>query len=217
MRTWSCYSFPLFVTLSMECTYAMVFLLSLVQACKIGFSGPNCSQPCRHPNYGYLCQKQCNCSNDLCNHISGCGKNQQECEDGFYDYDCYSPCRYPSYGKNCQEFCNCSISNCNHIKGCQGNPSILGSNTLLQIHPVFIITGSSVLLFLLVLLVSVILIKKYRSNRTNNSNQDINFDSEFSSFDNDNETMDQRTSVRYCDNSAVIGNCKLETYENIHL
>lgn len=48
-----------------------------ILACKIGFSGLNCSKPCRHPNYGYLCQKQCNCSNDLCNHISGCGKNQQ--------------------------------------------------------------------------------------------------------------------------------------------
>ena len=53
------------------------FTILLFLACKIGFSGPNCSQPCRHPNYGYLCQKQCNCSNDLCNHISGCGKNQQ--------------------------------------------------------------------------------------------------------------------------------------------
>ncbi|XP_078328073.1 uncharacterized protein LOC111103303 isoform X1 [Crassostrea virginica] len=40
--------------------------------CPQGFIGPNCTFPCRFPNYGNGCQLECNCRKELCNHISGC-------------------------------------------------------------------------------------------------------------------------------------------------
>nr|XP_022294754.1 uncharacterized protein LOC111104879 [Crassostrea virginica] len=40
--------------------------------CQQGFFGPNCKFPCRFPNYGKRCQLECNCTEELCNNISGC-------------------------------------------------------------------------------------------------------------------------------------------------
>lgn len=40
--------------------------------CLKGFYGPKCNCPCRHPNYGELCQSHCNCTEQYCNHITGC-------------------------------------------------------------------------------------------------------------------------------------------------
>lgn len=42
------------------------------KGCPVGYYALNCSDPCRNPNYGYLCQQNCNCTADLCNHITGC-------------------------------------------------------------------------------------------------------------------------------------------------
>nr|XP_022292179.1 uncharacterized protein LOC111103303 [Crassostrea virginica] len=46
--------------------------------CVEGFFGPNCSLQCRFPSYGKHCQLECNCSMELCNHISGCPKQETE-------------------------------------------------------------------------------------------------------------------------------------------
>lgn len=40
--------------------------------CPIGFYGPNCSKPCRNPNYGSGCQRMCRCNETDCNNILGC-------------------------------------------------------------------------------------------------------------------------------------------------
>nr|XP_022291608.1 uncharacterized protein LOC111102945 [Crassostrea virginica] len=40
--------------------------------CSAGYFGPNCSLPCRFPNYGVGCQLECGCGNETCNHITGC-------------------------------------------------------------------------------------------------------------------------------------------------
>nr|XP_022296706.1 cell death abnormality protein 1-like isoform X1 [Crassostrea virginica] len=42
-------------------------------ACQTGYFGPNCSLPCRYPNYGLQCQFECKCEQkQYCNHITGC-------------------------------------------------------------------------------------------------------------------------------------------------
>lgn len=51
--------------------------LQCIMACSLecvtGFHGPKCEKPCRYPNYGLLCQKECNCTTEqYCNHITGC-------------------------------------------------------------------------------------------------------------------------------------------------
>lgn len=46
--------------------------LFLFVGCPIGFFGYNCTQPCRFPSFGEKCQSGCNCSWDLCDHITGC-------------------------------------------------------------------------------------------------------------------------------------------------
>lgn len=42
------------------------------RACLSGYYGPNCTFPCRFPNYGLECQSECDCDEQQCNHISGC-------------------------------------------------------------------------------------------------------------------------------------------------
>ena len=44
----------------------------LLVECSAGYFGPNCSLPCRFPNYGVGCQLECGCGNESCNHITGC-------------------------------------------------------------------------------------------------------------------------------------------------
>ncbi|XP_052712676.1 protein draper-like isoform X3 [Crassostrea angulata] len=81
------------------------------------FGGRNWSTPCIYPYYGEQCKHQCNCTEELCDHIIGCFQ-QQGCSAGFYGVNCTAPCRYPSYGELCQQKCNCSEEFCDHIKGC---------------------------------------------------------------------------------------------------
>ena len=44
----------------------------LLVACSAGYFGPNCSLPCRYPNYGVECQFECVCDMENCSHITGC-------------------------------------------------------------------------------------------------------------------------------------------------
>ncbi|XP_078315053.1 uncharacterized protein LOC111104903 isoform X1 [Crassostrea virginica] len=41
-------------------------------ACKPGYHGRYCTNVCRYPSYGPLCQEGCNCSEEYCHHITGC-------------------------------------------------------------------------------------------------------------------------------------------------
>ncbi|XP_052718549.1 protein draper-like isoform X1 [Crassostrea angulata] len=92
----------------------LVVLMCSVQGCEVGFSGPNCSKPCQYPSFGQQCQEECNCTQDICNIITGCA----ECPIGFFGKLCIQACRYPGFGAQCQKTCNCSEGNCNHITGC---------------------------------------------------------------------------------------------------
>uniref|UniRef100_A0A8W8JFZ4 EGF-like domain-containing protein n=1 Tax=Magallana gigas TaxID=29159 RepID=A0A8W8JFZ4_MAGGI len=47
--------------------------------CATGFYGPKCEFPCRHPNYGELCQLECECKEQYCNHITGCQEVPDPC------------------------------------------------------------------------------------------------------------------------------------------
>uniref|UniRef100_A0A8W8MRW4 Uncharacterized protein n=1 Tax=Magallana gigas TaxID=29159 RepID=A0A8W8MRW4_MAGGI len=40
--------------------------------CMPGYSGLNCTTSCPYPSYGYRCQGNCDCSNDMCNVSTGC-------------------------------------------------------------------------------------------------------------------------------------------------
>ncbi|XP_062610863.1 uncharacterized protein LOC134272678 [Saccostrea cucullata] len=40
--------------------------------CPSGFFGTHCERPCRYPNYGKDCQRECVCHKKLCNHTTGC-------------------------------------------------------------------------------------------------------------------------------------------------
>lgn len=52
-------------------TLNKTYLFSYLE-CKPGYSGMNCSIPCRYPLYGVECQKSCNCVKDLCDVSVGC-------------------------------------------------------------------------------------------------------------------------------------------------
>lgn len=91
--------------------------------CPTGYFGQNCSKPCVYPSFGERCQGECNCTDEMCNIITGC--KVLDCHDGFYGSLCTKPCRYPSYGFRCQGLCDCSRESCNHIAGCR---KILGMN-----------------------------------------------------------------------------------------
>ncbi|XP_022295661.2 uncharacterized protein LOC111105593 isoform X2 [Crassostrea virginica] len=45
---------------------------SSADGCPVGLFGPNCSLPCRYPNYGLECQMECNCTDEVCHHATGC-------------------------------------------------------------------------------------------------------------------------------------------------
>lgn len=44
--------------------------------CEVGYFGNNCTDPCRYPSFGYRCQKECNCTQDICDHKTGCSLPQ---------------------------------------------------------------------------------------------------------------------------------------------
>ena len=51
--------------------YYVVWNFSIILACKPGYHGRFCTEVCRYPNYGYLCQEGCTCSYEYCHHITG--------------------------------------------------------------------------------------------------------------------------------------------------
>nr|XP_022291039.1 platelet endothelial aggregation receptor 1-like [Crassostrea virginica] len=48
------------------------FSRTFCSECIPGYFGPNCTLPCRFPNYGLLCQSACACNETDCNHRTGC-------------------------------------------------------------------------------------------------------------------------------------------------
>ena len=52
--------------------YAIEFVFL---ACKPGYFGVNCSMSCPPKLYGQRCQLRCNCSEDECDLVLGCVKN----------------------------------------------------------------------------------------------------------------------------------------------
>lgn len=52
--------------------FLLLILLHLLLACLSGYYGPNCTLPCRFPNYGTECQLKCDCDEQQCNHTIGC-------------------------------------------------------------------------------------------------------------------------------------------------
>ena len=54
--------------------------------CSIGYYGPNCSRPCRYPNYGEKCQKSCNCKKEYCTNDKGCVNTSGEYLQGKMNY-----------------------------------------------------------------------------------------------------------------------------------
>ena len=45
------------------------------EACNSGYYGPACELKCRFPSYGYLCQSECLCVENLCDHVTGCNSS----------------------------------------------------------------------------------------------------------------------------------------------
>nr|XP_034339186.1 cell death abnormality protein 1-like [Crassostrea gigas] len=97
--------------------HVIVALMCNVRGCEVGYYGYNCTDPCRYPSFGYRCQNVCNCTQDMCDHKTGCSL-PQICNVGYYGPGCISPCRYPGYGRKCQMQCSCELIDCNHIQGC---------------------------------------------------------------------------------------------------
>nr|XP_022295642.1 uncharacterized protein LOC111105576 isoform X2 [Crassostrea virginica] len=124
--------------------YQVNRLLNICSSCLPGYYGEKCQLPCRHPNYGQLCQSECACVEDeQCHFINGCvnsslanmnNENQQnntnfddrkenrntreECFPEYYGITCGDECRFPNYGLHCQSRCNCSEVQCHRISGC---------------------------------------------------------------------------------------------------
>nr|XP_034333265.1 uncharacterized protein LOC105328248 [Crassostrea gigas] len=53
-------------------------------ACLSGYYGPNCTLPCRFPNYGPECQSECDCDKQQCNHTIGCRKKEIASNDSIF-------------------------------------------------------------------------------------------------------------------------------------
>lgn len=71
---------------SLYCIYVL-FLLILYHhkdtflyfpGCEVGYYGYNCTDPCRYPSFGYRCQNVCNCTQDMCDHKTGCSLPQSK-------------------------------------------------------------------------------------------------------------------------------------------
>ncbi|XP_061195844.1 multiple epidermal growth factor-like domains protein 10 [Saccostrea echinata] len=48
-------------------------------ACLPGYLGHNCELQCRYPSFGVNCQEHCDCKEESCNTITGCGEPDRGC------------------------------------------------------------------------------------------------------------------------------------------
>nr|XP_022294758.1 multiple epidermal growth factor-like domains protein 10 [Crassostrea virginica] len=140
------------LTTSDEGTPPVVFDDTINDACKPGYHGRFCTEVCRYPNYGPLCEEGCNCLKEHCHHITGCfnpalvvthstsedqllitetsepttvkSTRRNACKPGYHGRFCTEVCRYPNYGPLCEEGCNCLKEHCHHITGCF-NPALV--------------------------------------------------------------------------------------------
>ncbi|XP_062566016.1 uncharacterized protein LOC134228382 [Saccostrea cucullata] len=51
--------------------------------CSPGYVGRNCTVMCPYPLYGFLCNSKCDCSEGLCNRVTGCPFYNGSVSDGF--------------------------------------------------------------------------------------------------------------------------------------
>lgn len=49
-----------------------IFFYNELKGCEDGYFGPNCTSPCRYPNFGQRCQEECNCIERQCDASIGC-------------------------------------------------------------------------------------------------------------------------------------------------
>lgn len=57
--------------------HASILILHYFVGCPVGYFGQHCSKPCVYPSFGERCQRECNCTEEICNIITGCeGFNQ---------------------------------------------------------------------------------------------------------------------------------------------
>nr|XP_022294783.1 uncharacterized protein LOC111104905 [Crassostrea virginica] len=82
VRTFIIFVFPVIVSTCGTSPYCCTNFYSSKDnhcvACQSGYFGPNCSLPCRYPNYGLQCQLECKCKQEQnCNHITGCQKDKK--------------------------------------------------------------------------------------------------------------------------------------------
>lgn len=59
------------LTIALNVQFLFCFVFRIL-GCQVGFFGDNCTQPCRYPSFGEKCQRECDCSRDICDYITGC-------------------------------------------------------------------------------------------------------------------------------------------------
>lgn len=52
--------------------HTSILILHEFVGCPTGYFGQNCSKPCVYPSFGERCQGECNCTDEMCNIITGC-------------------------------------------------------------------------------------------------------------------------------------------------
>lgn len=52
--------------------HTSILILHDFVGCPTGYFGQNCSKPCVYPSFGERCQGECNCTDEMCNIITGC-------------------------------------------------------------------------------------------------------------------------------------------------
>lgn len=60
----------IYVLVSFKNLHYKALFRSLV--CPVGYLGSTCEETCRYPGYGSGCQMDCNCTEEVCDHVHGC-------------------------------------------------------------------------------------------------------------------------------------------------
>ncbi|XP_038078642.1 multiple epidermal growth factor-like domains protein 10 [Patiria miniata] len=151
--------------------------------CPAGWMGLNCSNSCGPSKYGRNCTKTCICPDNAleCNRIDG----SCLCPPGFYGMNCSVECPDGYYGSNCRHNCSCDeqIETCNPINGTciikeAGLPTpTLGSEPddpggLSSSVTGAVIGGVIAGIFVCVLIVSLLFIRRRRKQATKKRTDD---------------------------------------------